>query len=245
MGFVVTSGQGPHRRKSTNAHRRDTSLSAAADHHIGVTVLNQPERVADRMGAGCTSNGCGRIRPFCSVANGDIPARQIDDARRNKERRDPAGAPFEQRPVLPFDHFESTDSASDIHTEVLGLSLVLRKFQVCRLYGKLGRGHRKLNEPAHLLHVSFVDVAERIEILYFTRDACRESGGIELGNKSNSILALPDCRPVLFRARADGTNESHARHNDPTLHVVLRTPASLCRPKGQFLPPNYFFFASM
>ena len=41
LRFVVARRKSAHRRKTADAHRRDAGLASAADHHIGVAVLNQ------------------------------------------------------------------------------------------------------------------------------------------------------------------------------------------------------------
>src|SRR5690242_17025688 len=106
--------------------------------------------------------------------------------------------------MLPLDHLKSADPASDVDPEILGL--FLRDLQVRRFYGKLGRSHPELNEATHLLHVFFVDVGERIEVLHFTRDARCETRGVELRDGTDTALAALNGRPVLFRTRTDRTD---------------------------------------
>src|SRR5581483_2108931 len=58
--LIVARRQSAHGGESTDSHRRDARLASAADHHVGVAMLNQPERIADGMGT--SGAGCRRCR---------------------------------------------------------------------------------------------------------------------------------------------------------------------------------------
>ena len=66
---IVAGRKRPHGAKSADPHGGDTRLGAAADHHIGVAVLNESKRIANSMRAGSASRGYRRIRPLRSSAN--------------------------------------------------------------------------------------------------------------------------------------------------------------------------------
>src|SRR5712691_10304319 len=59
LRIVVAGGESPHRSESSNTHRRDRRLCPAANHHIGIAALNNPEAVADSMSACGTRCGGG------------------------------------------------------------------------------------------------------------------------------------------------------------------------------------------
>ena len=109
-------------RESADAQRRDAGFRAAADHHVGIAVLDHAEGIADRVRAGGAGRRGGRIRTLRAGADGNVARRQIDDGRRNEKRRDAAGAFFEQDLVLALDHFESADAAADVDAGALGVS---------------------------------------------------------------------------------------------------------------------------
>ncbi len=118
--IVVARGKRAHGGESADPHGRDAGLRAAADHGVGIAVLNHPERIADGMRAGGAGRRGGRIRPFGAAADGNIARRQIDDGGRNKKRRDAPRPVLEQRLVLALDDFESADAAADINADAFG-----------------------------------------------------------------------------------------------------------------------------
>ena len=119
--IVIALRQSAHRAESGHGQRRNAGLRAAADHHVGIVVLDHAERIADRMGAGSARRRGGRVRTFRAGADRNVARREVDDGRRNKKRRDARGAFFEQNLVLALDDFESADAAADIDAGALGL----------------------------------------------------------------------------------------------------------------------------
>ena len=106
---VVARRQRPHRRKAADAHRRDGRLGAAADHRIGVTALDDLEAVADRMRSRRAGRAGRRVRPFRAEADRHVPRRQVDDRRRDEERRDLARPAFQVLLVLALDDAEAAN----------------------------------------------------------------------------------------------------------------------------------------
>ena len=49
-GLVVALREGAHGGKSADAHGRDAGFGAAADHDVGIAVLDEAERIADGSG---------------------------------------------------------------------------------------------------------------------------------------------------------------------------------------------------
>ena len=80
-------------------------------------------------------------------------------------------APLKQNLVLPLDHLESADAASDVDAD----TSALRRCAISRpdaFMANLAGRHGELNEAAHLLDVFFLDVLKRIEILYLACNTC-------------------------------------------------------------------------
>src|SRR6186713_2412791 len=80
-----------HGSESGHAHRSDGRLGAATNHHVGIATLDDFEAVADRVRAGGTRGGSGRVWTFRTVANRHLAGGEIDDCGNDEERRNPIG----------------------------------------------------------------------------------------------------------------------------------------------------------
>src|SRR6185369_6204739 len=70
--IVVVRRQRSHRREARHAHRRDSRLSATADHYVGIAALNNPEAVADCVRP-CGAGGGGRgVWSFSAETDRDL-----------------------------------------------------------------------------------------------------------------------------------------------------------------------------
>src|SRR6266852_2464097 len=113
MDRIVVSGRKrAQRRETCEAHRRDGRLSTAADHRVSIAALDNFEAVANRMRARRAGGGRCRVWPFRVMANGNLSGGEIDDGRRNKERRDATGAVFQELLVFTLDGPEIPDAAA-------------------------------------------------------------------------------------------------------------------------------------
>ena len=121
LRVVIALRKRAHGAESADRQRRNAGFRAAADHHIRIVVLDEPERIADRVRAGGARGRGGRVRAFRAGADGNVARRQIDDGRRNEKRRHAVRAFFEQNFVLALDHFESADAAADVDAGALGV----------------------------------------------------------------------------------------------------------------------------
>ena len=95
FGLLVASGKRAHRRKPAHTHRRDRSLRAAADHHVGVAARDDFVGVAHGVRARRAGRAGGRIRTLGAPADGDKARREVRDRGGNEEG---AGRPREAAP---------------------------------------------------------------------------------------------------------------------------------------------------
>src|SRR5262249_38669148 len=112
-GIVVAAGEGAGRDKAAQAHRRDGGLGAAANHDVGVVVLNGAQGVADGVGGGGAGGGHGGVRPHQAKVDGDVPGGCIGDHFGDDERSDPAGAFLHVDRVLILEFPQPADAATD------------------------------------------------------------------------------------------------------------------------------------
>src|SRR5439155_215628 len=62
-----------------DAEQRDGRLRAAGDHHVGVSVLDVPHRLADGMVAGRARRDGRVVHAGRAVPDGDLTADEVDD----------------------------------------------------------------------------------------------------------------------------------------------------------------------
>src|SRR5690349_14247580 len=151
------------------------------------------------MRAGGAGGGSCRVRPLRPIADGNVSARQVHDARRNEKGRNAAWTTLEQDLMLALDNLKGPDPASDVHSRAFGI--VRADFQAGCGNRELRRCHGELDESPHLLDIFFVDKAQRIEILDLTGDLAGEFRSVELRDPADAALPAPDCRPTLFGSR--------------------------------------------
>src|ERR1700733_13650748 len=109
-----------------------------------------------------------RIRTLRSGPDRNETRSQIHNRRRNEKRRDPPRAMFQKRPVFALNHFERSDTAADVNTNVFGR--LRRYLELGRFEGILSRANGKLNKPPHFLDFFLIDELTRLEPLNLSRD---------------------------------------------------------------------------
>src|SRR5207237_1165371 len=110
LRFIIARGKCSHRGEPADTHRRDGSLGAASNHHLGITARDDLISVAHRVRARGTSGASSLVWSLGAITNADMSGRKVHDCRRNKEGRNSARAPVQQIAVLAFDHIETTDT---------------------------------------------------------------------------------------------------------------------------------------
>ena len=175
--IVVALRQCAHRREPRDAERRDARFRTAADHRVGVTALDEPEGVPDRMRASRAGSRDRRIRALGPEPHRDVAGGEVDDRRQDEERRHPIGTALEQRPMLALDHLETADAAANHHPHagrIGGLDP-----EPALLHRHLARANRELDEAGALLHVLAIDPGQRVEAGHLTGEAGRVPRRIE------------------------------------------------------------------
>ena len=116
-----------------------------------------------------------------------MPGSEVDDRRRNKERRNLTWTAFHQVAMLAFDYVEPADTAADIDAAAFPELRALR--ETGRLHGEFARRQGEEDEASHLLHVPLIDEVQRIKIGDFSRDLACEPFGVEMGNLADAVRA--------------------------------------------------------
>ena len=93
LGRVVEIGrQRAQRRKARQRHAIDRRFGAARHHHLGIAERHHARRIANGMRAGRAGGDHRVVGAFQAECDRDEAGSEIDDAARNKERRNPARA---------------------------------------------------------------------------------------------------------------------------------------------------------
>src|ERR1017187_7827134 len=108
--------------------------------------------------------------------------------------------------MLAFNDVKPANAARDVHT--CRFAFFGRNLQAGHANGEVGRRQSQLDEPAHFLKFFFLHPFERIEILYFARDAARESRGVKVCDRSDAAAAPGDISPCFVGSNAASTDKS-------------------------------------
>ena len=157
--------------------------------------------------------------PLALMANADLAGSEIDDGRRNEERRDLARAAVEQVGVLALDDIESTDAGADVDAGALGHLFVL-DLVVGHAQGFVAGGDGQMNKARHLARFFLLDELQRVEVLDFGGDLAGKGGGVEAGNALHAALAGEQCLPNFVGVVADGADEADSGDDDATVQTT-------------------------
>ena len=219
--LVVARRQRAHRAEPADAHRRDRRLRAAGDHHVGVAAPDDLEGVADGVRRRRAGGAGRRVRPLGAEPDRHLAGGQVDDRRRDEERRDLARAALEQRLVLALDGREPADARRDEDADAR--RVLRRHLQPRVVHRELRRRDRVLDEDVHLLDIFLLDELQRIEALDLAGDPRRELRRVELRDRADAAAAPrrapPSSRSVPMperRHQADaGDDDSPIAHAAP------------------------------
>src|SRR5215471_1073395 len=83
-----------------------------------------------------------------------------------------------------------------------------------------GTGQGKLGEAIHALHLFFIDIHERIEVLHFPRNVTGIIAGIEAGYTANPTFPLQHRTPRGLYPCPYRRHQPHACDDHPPVHAI-------------------------
>ena len=206
-GVVEVGRERPRRGEARDAEPADRGLGAARDHHVGVAERDQPRRVADRVGAGRAGGHHRVVRPLEAEADRDLAAHQVDQARRDEERADPARAALLELDRGVGDGAEAADAGADQHAGALPVVLV--DGLPAGVRDRLDRGGEAVDDEqvvlARLLgrdHRVDVEVALAVAARHQARDLGRQIVDREAVDPADAALACGQPAPDHVRRRS-------------------------------------------
>src|SRR5690348_4860233 len=122
--IIITGRQCTHRGKTSDRHRRYSTLSTPADHCVSISAFDQSKAVSDRMSTGRAGGGSSRVRPTGAVTDGDVAGSEIHDRRNDKEWRYAVWTGIQKLFVLTLDGPEIADAGTYIGPDHVGVGLV-------------------------------------------------------------------------------------------------------------------------
>jgi len=180
FGFLVASGDRPHRIEAGHAHRGDRRFRSAGDHDVGVTVGDETGRIPDRAGAGGACGDGAIDRPFCPESNGNMAGGEVGQDGGNREGGHLPRTALQDGDFFPFDGGQSADARAD--DDAGPFRSFLSDGQTRIGHGHLGGGQRIDNEIVEATKLFLVDVTEGIESLDFGGDFRLKRRAVETGD---------------------------------------------------------------
>src|SRR5690606_37760170 len=234
LGRVVEAGRhGPAGDEPGDADPAYRRLGSAGDHHVGVSVLDKPRAVADRMRAGGARRDDGVVRTFEAVLDGDLARREIGQRARNEERRNLAWAFFVQFDRGGCDGCKATNAGAEQHAGT-ALVFVALRLPAGVLDGFVGRRHsveyELIDAPLFLRRHRLLGV-ETIRVLsasaatparpwHLSRDLAGEVRRGEKIDRPQAGLAGYQLAPGRLPPVGERRDQTHAC-NDDTTHSTL------------------------
>ena len=205
LRLLVTARERPRGGEPRETEGTAGHLGTARDHHVHVTVSDEPAGVPDVVGAAGAGTHDAVIRALDSVADREVAGNHVDDVARHEEGRDLPRPAIQERLIALLDPGQPPDARADGDPYPLGVRL--GDLQPRVRDGLHSRRDAVVDEGVHLLHVLGRDVTARLEPLQGAGDPNGERRRVEMGDGGNTALAREDARPGLRHV------ESHRRHD--------------------------------
>src|SRR3984957_12250185 len=217
--IVECGGQGARGAEPGDAEFTYRRLGAAGDHDVGIPPHDQPRRVADRVHASGTGGHHGMIRPLEAILDRDVAGGEVDQRRRDEERREPSRAAFVNLDRRLEDCLQATDAGADHHPGGAAIRLGIR--QPTGILDRLaGSDHAEVDEPVHLLLVlhrdPLADVKPALGLhagRHLASHLAWQVLGVECLNRPNTRFAVDQASPDMLDPEPEGTGNPHARHH--------------------------------
>jgi hypothetical protein len=207
-GVVVAGGERSRCAETADPHRRYRRLRAARHHDVGITVLDQPARLADAVRRGGARRHHGEIRTFQPVHDREIAGHHVDDRAGDEERRDAPGPALDVFLVGILDHRQAPDARADDRADAL---CVLRRHLHAAVADRFdGGGQAEVNESIHSPRFLGRQVLRYIEPLHFSGDLRGHRRCVEMRDSGNARLASENVRPGGLQSDPDRGHDAQA-----------------------------------
>jgi hypothetical protein len=114
--------------------------------------------------------------------------------------------------MLPFDHFEPADTATDVYAHLL--VIFGRDAQAGVAQGAIRRCNRELNKAPHFFDFFFLDILRRIEALHLSGNPAGKGGRIKLRDGAYARAGHAQPLPGHFGPHAERRQQADARNYD-------------------------------
>ena len=197
--------------EAADGQGRHGGFGAAADHHVGIAVVDGAGAEADGVKAGGAGGDHGQVRALHAEHDGQVARDHVDDGAGDEERRNLARAALQEGAMGVFDHRQTADAGTDVHADAFGI--LRRHFQTRVLDGLDARRHAVMDESIHAARFFGGQILGDIEPLDLPGHLRGEAGGVEAGDVGDAGFAGEDVGPSLADTDADGRNDAQAGDN--------------------------------
>ena len=167
--------------------------------------------------------GGGKVGAARSVANRDLPGRQVAYQLGDEKRRDVAQPGLHEDLVVLLDRAQAADADADQHADVVGI--VFGDLEPRLAHRLLGRRDRILDERVHLFDVALFDPVLGIKILHLACDAGGEFRGVEARDRPDTGPSRHQGVPVLLHSNSERRHQSDSGYDHAALkHLSHQAP---------------------
>ena len=144
--------------------------------------------------------------------NRDHASNHVDDRSWHEKRRDPPRTLGDHFANIFFDHRQTTDARSDIHTDAFGIAFGNINSRIVDRH--FGGGEPVVYERIHSPHFFGRHPLRGIEILDFASNARRQHRRIEMCDRPDTAAAIDHVIPCLGNSISDGRDNTETRDDD-------------------------------
>src|SRR6516225_7888799 len=212
---LVARGERARRAKSSHAERADRRYGTPRDHHVGITILDQPRCFAETVVRGRARRDGGEIRPAIAVLDRHQARNHVDDRARHEEGRDLARPALHVGRVRLLDQRQPTDARADAHADAIHVAFVAFEG------GVLDRIHRRneavVNESVVAAGFLAREVLGDVETFHLAGDLRRKRVRVETRDLRDAGASRENVLPRGFDAVAYRGKNAQPGYDDATL----------------------------
>src|ERR1035437_10268950 len=198
-------------REGPKAERRERSLRATGEHHVGVAIANGAKRIADRDRAGGAAHAVGGVRALCAEFDGDVAARcaaENVECERGIHRLDPIG---QKDAELQFGEADAAKRAA--HHDANALTILSGEIDA-RVFECLTCARdRERAEAVESFCLLRLDEIQRVEVIDLGSVTAPPHRGMEPRYGGHGPALAAKSIPQPFAPQSDGRYSPNSRHS--------------------------------
>src|SRR5262249_9420778 len=218
LGSVVACRQGPHGTKSPQCQWRDRRFATTTQHHIRIATLDDFVGFTNSVGTSGTGGGHTGIGTAQTKAHADMPRGHIGDEHRHKKWRNALWPGPQEAFMIALERGHAAKPYPQ-QTPTARCILFIDG-ERCSVQSHGGTGQGKLGEAIHALHLFFVNIHQRIEVLHFPSNVTGILAATEVVSTPTPTSPLHPRIPRGLSPCPYGRHHPHACDPPPPVHAI-------------------------